>query len=144
MSFDQENDKPRETGPLHPAPAIGIASDTLDMQVLNAFEQLQSGDGSDLIIELIDLYLQDSPERILAIRKASAAGDWVLLKHAAHNLKGSSSTLGVRHVAEICEKLEETSGSDSSDEIEALVQLLEYKFGKARQGLTAERQRRVH
>ena len=142
MSFDQENDKPRETG--HLIPAIGIASDTLDMQVLNAFEQLQSGDGSDLIIELIDLYLRDSPERILAIRKASAAADWVLLKRAAHNLKENSSTLGVRHVAEICEKLEETSGSDSSDEIEALVQLLEYKFGKARQGLTAERQRRVH
>jgi HPt (histidine-containing phosphotransfer) domain-containing protein len=144
MSFDQDNDKPRETGPHHLAPAIRIASDTLDMEVLNAFEQLQSGDGSDLIIELIDLYLQDSPERILAIRKASAAADWLLLKRAAHNLKGSSSTLGVRHVAEICEKLEENSGADSADKIEALIQLLEYKFGKARQALTAEHQRRQH
>jgi HPt (histidine-containing phosphotransfer) domain-containing protein len=114
------------------------------MEALNAFEELQSDDGSDLIIELIDLYLQDAPKLILAIGKASASAGWVELKRAAHNLKGSSSTLGVRHVAEICEKLEVGScGPDPSEAVEALVQLLEYKFAKARQALAAERHRRL-
>jgi HPt (histidine-containing phosphotransfer) domain-containing protein len=113
------------------------------MEVLNAFEELQSDDGSDLIIELIDLYLQDAPQQILAIGKASCSAEWAQLKRAAHNLKGSSSTLGVRHVAEICEKLEAANCLDPSDGVEALIQLLEYKFAKARQALAAERQRRL-
>ena len=142
MSFDEVNNEPRETSAL--APAVRIPSDALDMQALNAFEELQSDDGSDLIIELIDLYLQDAPKQILAIGKASASAGWVELKRAAHNLKGSSSALGVRHVAEICEKLEAGSCvSDPSEGVEALIQLLEYKFAKARQALAAERQRRL-
>lgn len=144
MSFDQINSAPRETGVLHLTPAVGIPGDTLDMEVLNAFEELQSDDGSDLIIELIDLYLQDAPQQILAIGKASASAGWAQLKRSAHNLKGSSSTLGVRHVAEICENLEVGSClPDPSDRVEALIQLLEYKFAKARQALAAERQRRL-
>ena len=144
MSLDQFNNELRETSALQLAPAVRIPSDALDMEALDAFEQLQSDDGSDLIIELIDLYLQDAPQQILAIGKASASAGWVQLKRAAHNLKGSSSTLGVRHVAEICEKLEVGScGADPSDGVEALIQLLEYKFAKARQALAAERQRRL-
>ena len=144
MSLDQVNNELRETSALQLAPAVRIPSDALDMEALNAFEELQSDDGSDLIAELIDLYLQEAPKQILAIGKASASAGWVELKRAAHNLKGSSSTLGVRHVAEICEKLEVGScGPDPSDGVEALIQLLEYKFAKARQALAAERHRRL-
>ena len=138
MSFDEVNTEPRETGSIHLTPAVGNPSDALNVELLNAFEELQSDDGSDLIIELIDLYLQDAPKQILAIGKASASAAWMELKRAAHNLKGSSSTLGVRHVAEICEKLEVGSClPDPSDGGEALVQLLEYKFARARQALVA-------
>ena len=143
MSFDQVNSGPRETGALHLIPAVRIPSDALDVEVLNAFEELQSDDGSDLIIELIDLYLQDAPQQIQAIGKASASAAWAQLKRAAHNLKGSSSTLGIRHVAEICEKLEAANCLDPSDGVEALIQLLEYKFAKARHALATERQRRL-
>ena len=144
MSFDKVNSELRKTGSSQLNPAGGIPSDALDVELLNAFEELQSDDGSDLVIELIDLYLQDAPKQILAIGKASASAGWMQLKRAAHNLKGSSSTLGVRHVAEICEKLEmESCRPDPSDGVAALLQLLEYKFAKARQALTAERQRRL-
>ena len=143
MSFDQVNSPPRETGSLHLVPAVRIPSDALDVEVLSAFEELQSDDGSDLVIELIDLYLQDAPQQILAIGKASGSAEWAQLKRAAHNLKGSSSTLGVRHVAEICEKLEVANCLDPSDGVEALIQLLDYEFAKARHALAAERQRRL-
>jgi HPt (histidine-containing phosphotransfer) domain-containing protein len=144
MSFENVNSAPRETGSIHLTPSVGSPGDALDVELLNAFEELQSDDGSDLIIELIDLYLQDAPKQILAIGKASASSAWMELKSAAHNLKGSSSTLGIRHVPAICEKLE--AGSclpDPSDCVEALIQLLEYKYAKARQALVAERQRRL-
>lgn len=142
MSLDQTNNN---KGTAKKSLALGtpwIASDAVDMDSLNAFEELQSDDGPDLIVELIDLYLQDAPQRILAIREAAVATEWVLLKRAAHNLKGSSGNLGVRHVAEICEKLERVC-PDSYERVAALVELLEYRFAKARQALATERQRRL-
>src|SRR6266850_4173957 len=144
MSFDKVNSEARETGSIHLTPAVETPGDAFDVEVLNAFDELQSDDGSDLIIELIDLYLEDAPKQILAIGEASGSASWMQLKRAAHHLKGSSSTLGVRHVAEICEKLEaESCRPDPSDGVEALIQLLDYEFAKARQALAAERQRRL-
>jgi len=120
-----------------------ITSDAVDMELLNAFQELQLDDGSDLIVELIDLYLQEMPRRVTEIREASIATEWVLLKRAAHNLKGSSANLGVRYVAETCEKLERLNSYDSPQVVAALIQLLEYESAMARSALAAERQRRL-
>jgi HPt (histidine-containing phosphotransfer) domain-containing protein len=149
MALDQFTDnESMRTGPF---PYDPIVDDALNLASLGAFEEFQSDDGSDLIIELIDLYLLDAPKQILAIGKAAAVTQWVALKRAAHQLKGSSGAIGVSQVAVlceelegICEKLEATSCPDSSEAVAALVQVLEYKFAKARQALTTERQRRLN
>lgn len=146
MSFDQVTNNENAGSnphPLAPASASGITSDAVDLELLNAFEELQLDDGSDLIVELIDLYLQDVPQRVTEIREASIETEWVLLKRAAHNLKGSSGNLGVRQVAEICEKLERMDGHDSPQTVADLVRLLEYESAMANAALAAVRQRRL-
>jgi HPt (histidine-containing phosphotransfer) domain-containing protein len=129
--------------PFLPASASVIASDGVDMESLNAFEELQLDDGSDLIVELIDLYLLDAAQRISQIREASIKTEWVSLKRAAHNLRGSSGNLGVLKVAEICQKLEWMDRHDSPQTVAALVQLLEYESAMANASLAAVRQRRL-
>src|ERR1700674_4247912 len=133
MSVDQIANNEVEDNPLALAPASAseITSGVVDMEVLNAFEELQSDDGSGLIVELIDLFLLDAAQRVSDIREASIATEWILLKRAAHNLKGSSGNLGVRHVAETCKKLEQMDGHDSSDTVADLVKLLEYESARA-------------
>jgi HPt (histidine-containing phosphotransfer) domain-containing protein len=146
MSFDQvTNNEVAGSNPhlLAPASAFGITSDAVDMELLNAFEELQLDDGSDLIVELIDLYLQELPQRVTKIREVSIETEWVLLKRAAHNLRGSSGNLGVRHVAEICEKLERMDDHDSPQTVADLVRLLEYESDRAGASLAAVRQRRL-
>jgi HPt (histidine-containing phosphotransfer) domain-containing protein len=146
MSFDQVTNNENAGSNSHllrPVSAFGITSDAVDLELLNAFEELQLEDGSDLIVELIDLYLQDVPQRVTEIREASIETEWVLLKRAAHNLKGSSGNLGVRHVAEICEKLERMDGRDSPQTVAVLVRLLEYESARANSSLAAVRQRRL-
>ena len=143
MSFDQLTNNEMTESNLAPASAPGITSDAVDMELLNAFEELQPDGGSDLIVELIDLYLLDAAQRIAEIREASIATEWVLLKRAAHNLKGSSSNLGVRQVAEICQKLEWIDRDDSPQTVANLVRLLEYESAMARASLAAVRQRRL-
>jgi HPt (histidine-containing phosphotransfer) domain-containing protein len=144
MSFDQViNNETRETRTPPPSAVARVASDAVDMELLNAFEELQPDDGSDLIVELIDLYLQDLPERVTKIREAAIATEWVLLKRVAHALKGSSGSLGIRHVAEICQKLEWLDRQDSPGTVATLLQLLEYEVAMASASLAAVRQRRL-
>ena len=128
---------------MKPLPLVppGIPGDAVDMEVLSSFEALQTDDGSDLIVELIDLYLEDSPLRIASMREASLTTDWLVLKRAAHNLKGSSSNLGVRHVARTCEQIERID--HSSPGVEKLLQRLECEFAAANEMLLAERHRRL-
>ena len=135
----------QETNPLVPglAGVVGTAGDAVDMEVLNAFEELQEDHESDLIVELIDLYLTDAPQRLLAIREAAFANEWLLLKRAAHNLKGSSANLGIRQVAETCRKLEGTDYELSTESVEKLLQQLDHEFARASEALLTERQRRL-
>src|SRR4051794_40942175 len=83
-----------------------IRNEVLDVNLLKAFEKIKSDDGSDLVVELIDLYLEGTRRRVQAIREAVRDKQWIALKRSAHTLKGSSSTLGVRMVAKVCEELE--------------------------------------
>lgn len=137
--------EPQETNPLVPMlrGAVEIAGDAVDMALLNAFEELQADDGTDLIVELIELYLLDAPQRMLDIRKAALANEWVLLKRAVHNLKGSSANLGVRHVAETCNKLEGIEFEHSPASVGELLQQMDDELTRATETLLSERQRRL-
>jgi HPt (histidine-containing phosphotransfer) domain-containing protein len=146
MSFEQiMNNETKETTPLAPqlAGAVGICIDAVDMKMLNAFEALQSDDGSDLIVELIDLYLGDAPKRMLEIREAALGNEWVVLKRAVHNLKGSSANLGVLRMAETCKKLEEIQCEHSPKSVGELLQQMDNEFARASEVLLSEQQRRL-
>jgi len=146
MSFEQiiKTEK-QEENTLVPALAgvVRMTSDAVDMELLNAFEELQAAGETDLIVELIDLYLTDAPQRMLAIREAALATEWLLLKRAAHNLKGSSANLGIRQVAGICRKLEGTEYEHSTKSVGELLQQLDDEFARANEALLSERQRRL-
>ncbi len=146
MSFEQiinnESQEPNLGVPVLFG-GILITSDAVDMELLNAFEELQSDDGSDLIVELIDLYLKDAPQRMLAIREAALANEWVLLKRAVHNLKGSSANLGVLHLAETCKELERIECEHSPEVVGELLQQMDNEFARASEALLSERQRRL-
>ncbi len=118
-------------------------NDAIDMEALNACADLQTADGTNLMVEMIDLYLLDAARRVSQIRQASMAADWLVLKQAAHKLKGRSDHLGVRKVAEICQKLEWMDRYDSPQTVAALVRLLEYESAMANAALAAVRQRRI-
>lgn len=122
-------------------PSTAATTEMLDLEVLSAFDKVKSDDGSDVVIELIDLYLQSTSQSINTMVKAAREGEWALLQRAAHTLKGSSSTLGVRQVAKICRNLEGAFLTPDRD-VYALISLLESKFGDVKPVLIEERNRR--
>lgn len=130
------------------APAVPATGDdsmseaVIDMSVLASFEEVQMDDEPDLIVELIDLYLDDAPRQIAFMQTAIAETDATSLKRTAHGLKGSSANLGILHVTALCEELEHADHSDSFQHAELLLARIGSEYERARQVLLAEKQRR--
>ena len=120
-----------------------ISIEAIDQTVLAALAEAQEVGEPDLIVELIDLYLEDAPQWVEAIRAAVAQADAASIKRAAHTLKGSSGSVGVCQVAEICKLFEQTDFDSLPARGETFMQLLDREFERARAALLTERDRRI-
>ncbi len=105
------------TGPLHLAsstsePAAGVPSlpvtdqyPILDMQVIDELQQM-AGE-VDFVIEMIERYLDDVPQRLKSLRMALAGGELDMIEQAAHALGSLSASLGAVALTHRCRTLEE-------------------------------------
>jgi HPt (histidine-containing phosphotransfer) domain-containing protein len=64
------------------------------------------GDDAELVADVIQLYLDDYPQRLDAMVRAIQARDFARLRAEAHALKGSASTLAGGRVADAAHELE--------------------------------------
>jgi HPt (histidine-containing phosphotransfer) domain-containing protein len=129
--------------PLMRATAPDVTGEVVDLGVLLGLEDAQVEGEPDLIVELIDLYAEDTPRRLAALQSAWAAGDLSALRRAAHGLKGSSASLGARRVEFLCDKLEQLSGEDLFQESAMLLTYLEGELARVRLAFADERSRRL-
>jgi HPt (histidine-containing phosphotransfer) domain-containing protein len=120
-----------------------VGKEEIDLSGLTSLADLRSAGEPDLIVELIDLYLNSAAERIQSIEAAAARADVTVLKQAAHTLKGSSASLGFHQIAEISEQLEQLDWRDSQSRLYALLELLQYKFARLREALLTLSQSRL-
>jgi signal transduction histidine kinase/CheY-like chemotaxis protein len=103
-----------------PTPGVADAVDlpTVDRTVLARHQEL----GDDLLPLLIEDFIADASDRLLALRQAHSREDRGAVRDTAHSLKGSSAALGARRMANFCETLERRypTGADTSviDELE--------------------------
>ena len=71
--------------------------------------------GPKLLGEIIDKFVDNAQQQEAEIRRAIERGDCDKLMHAAHSLRGSSSTVGAARMAEICKELENGASRGSLD-----------------------------
>jgi histidine phosphotransfer protein HptB len=122
--------------------SLTVLPDTVDLEVLNNLAEGQGDDEPDLIVELIDLFLEDTPRRVAAMQEALANSDDRLLAREAHALKGSSSTLGATQVAESCAELELLARAASLQKFAIVLDRLEQELTSLRNIFLSERQKR--
>ncbi len=80
-------------------------SQILDQAMVDQLRDL--ADGSDaLLIEVLQTFKADSPQRITDMRAALAAGDAQALHRGAHTLKGACGNLGLRRLEWACARLD--------------------------------------
>jgi HPt (histidine-containing phosphotransfer) domain-containing protein len=125
-----------------PEKAGDAAPDAVDLEMLRGFEGIQAEGEPDLVVELIDLFLEDAPRKLASMLEAAAGADVGALARAAHSLKGSSASLGANGVAALCGELERTDCGDSFVRAGALLARLGQELERVRQVFTAERKKR--
>ena len=116
---------------------------SFDLSVLKCFESIQMENEPDIIVELIDLYLEDLPRRFEAMRSAISEGDRCEVQRQAHTVKGSSGNLGARGIAQICDRMERLTLVGPRFSMPTLMAQLELEFSAVSVMLLQERARRL-
>jgi HPt (histidine-containing phosphotransfer) domain-containing protein len=82
-----------------------------DNPLLKRLQELVQETDFEFVVELIDIYLTETPTQIQIIAKSLDSQDYHALNIAAHTLKGSSLNLGAKTLGAACLKLEEIARS---------------------------------
>jgi signal transduction histidine kinase/DNA-binding response OmpR family regulator/HPt (histidine-containing phosphotransfer) domain-containing protein len=78
----------------------------LDQGVIASLRELGGEDDPGLFIELVNLFLSDTPERLRALSEAMERHDPTALERAAHALKSSAANLGALELSALFRDIE--------------------------------------
>ena len=123
------------------SPYAEAAPASIDRRALETIQALQRQGKPDLLVRVINIYLEDSLRLLEALRQALSRGDAVELKLQAHSLKSSSANVGALRLAELCKELEATGEGKSMDGVDQRISRVEEEYRSVRNELTAELER---
>lgn len=121
------------------APAKSEIDTVLDPTAINMLREMSTGNNTHFINEFIDLYLRNSVVMVDEIRDHAESDDSVMLRAAAHKLKGSTLNVGGMQVAAICGVLEKKARKKGASEVMELVESLVMAYEALREELAAIR-----
>jgi len=114
-----------------------MATDQLiDPEAIDNLRALNPDDGDGFLRDIVGIFLEDTPNRLLELRESLASGDAVRFTRAAHSIKGSSSNLGATPLRAVAEKLEMESRTKGLGNVELLVVEIEKVFESTKMELS--------
>jgi CheY-like chemotaxis protein len=119
-------------------PEARQADEVLDPLMLAGLRLLRRPGRPDPVFEIIALFLEDAPERLLAMEDAVKSNDmWSLSKivAASTSLKGSAGNLGARQLVVLCGQMETAARQGALDEVGTLVQQAREELERVRLAL---------
>jgi HPt (histidine-containing phosphotransfer) domain-containing protein len=109
----------------------------MDKQVIdrNTYDQLKEMAGEDYIGELVDAYLDDSPQLIAAMRDCLKSNDADAFRRSAHSLKSNSASLGAITLSGMARELEMVGKSGDLTGAPPLLEQLTLEYDHVRKQL---------
>lgn len=124
---------PTALGPLAPAVAAQIkrleasdAAESIDRNYLNILYGVQQLD------DVLDLFMTVTERLLAELESAIQHQDVAIVRRMAHEIKGSSYTVGAREMAQVCRQLEQESEEQDWPEVEKLYVALGLAFARVR------------
>jgi two-component system, sensor histidine kinase and response regulator len=102
----------------------------LDPAVIDTLRQLSAPGEPDVLAEVLKLFLEEVPARMLRLRNAWAAGNIEEVHRSAHSLKGSAGNIGARAMFDICKQLDGIGRTGGLAAAGPLIDALGAEFGK--------------
>jgi len=103
--------------------------------------QLREDLGGDFK-ELLDIFLEDSPKLISAIKEAVKALDMNGVNMGAHTLKSSSGNMGAKNLFDYCKTLEGLGKSEIKDGMVEELEKIEHEYSLVREFLLLEKDKK--
>lgn len=86
----------------------------LDTTVIEGLRELGGEDDPGLLLELVEMFLDDAPNRLKEMEQSMAEGDLETMRRAAHTLKSSAANMGSINLSEICSKMEDAARNEET------------------------------
>jgi CheY-like chemotaxis protein/HPt (histidine-containing phosphotransfer) domain-containing protein len=90
-----------------------MSNNVLDTKALEELKDIVCSNDLEEFIQLIECYLEDTPERFQAINDAISQKNAKKLQLEAHTLKSSSAIVGAKNLSLICKKLEDLGRNEN-------------------------------
>lgn len=124
LAIEQTTSRPPE---ITDSPADGVLN-VLDSTVIEGLRQMAGEDADEMLRELIQVYLEDAPQRLSAMQAAVDRSDAVALQQATHALRSVSVTVGAIKLGNLCEVLESNAKTQNLQDASTLVSQINSAF----------------
>jgi signal transduction histidine kinase/ligand-binding sensor domain-containing protein/CheY-like chemotaxis protein/HPt (histidine-containing phosphotransfer) domain-containing protein len=111
----------------------------LDKTVLESLRDLQDETDPNLVVELIDIFLKEFPEKVSFLQNALEKQNFKLLEQNAHSLKGNAGNLGAKRLQKLSYEIEKCGRTKSLENIDLLMESLLKEFNATKEELLKER-----
>lgn len=115
----------------------------IDDRALAALEKFQRPGRPDVIVEVIERSLADTPALLTRARSAAANGDHADLGRVAHTLVGMSVVWGARELVSACRQLEARATAADADGAARSMTLVDASWEQLRTALVRLRSSRL-
>lgn len=106
------------------------------MEIFNRTEFLERIEGDeDLCQELLQTFLEYTPQQLQVIRQALEAGDALRLQGQAHSLKGAAASISAEAMKETARRLELAGKNCDLEQAGPLVEALLREFARLQEAL---------
>jgi PAS domain S-box-containing protein len=114
----------------------------ISAEKLEEMSALQDENEPDLLIELIDLFLDHTPAKIEELRQAIGNQDATTMARVAHAIKGGASHFGAAPLIQICSLIEEDANTNSLQNMAQNFARFEAEYKRVESALRAEKAQR--
>ena len=121
-----------------PKPTAQVES-VLDPQVLQTFHEMMGESATEMLSQLIDIYLEDTPAMLETLKISLQENNLVSLQRTAHTLKSSSAALGAIKFSQLCQDLENLSKSQVTTGLCELVAQIESEYQRVKQDVISHK-----
>ena len=108
----------------------------LDPAVLDRLRQLTTPGEPDVMLEVLQIFLDEAPKRIARLHDAWRNNAVEVVQRSAHSLKGSSGNIGADALFEVCRQIDERARTGALTGSSQLLVALDREYAAVESAIT--------